>query len=75
MKLIKLSINGETLAMAQTVILTGDIKLNPDAQCLIMTTEILRNKLSYLVFNFISVNYNNKAPDCLKSRFVIGYNQ
>ena len=26
-------------------ILTGDIKLNPDAQCLIMTTEILRNKL------------------------------
>ena len=26
-------------------IMTGDIKLNPDAQCLIMTTEILRNKL------------------------------
>lgn len=26
-------------------ILTGDIKFNPDAQCLIMTTEILRNLL------------------------------
>jgi len=26
-------------------ILTGDIKLNPDADCIIMTTEILRNKL------------------------------
>jgi len=26
-------------------ILTGDIKMNPDAQCLIMTTEILRNLL------------------------------
>lgn len=24
-------------------ILTGDIKINPDAQCLIMTAEILRN--------------------------------
>ncbi len=26
-------------------ILTGDIKMNPDAQCIIMTTEILRNIL------------------------------
>lgn len=26
-------------------IMTGDIKMNPDAQCLIMTTEILRNIL------------------------------
>lgn len=26
-------------------ILTGDIKMNPDAPCLIMTTEILRNTL------------------------------
>ena len=26
-------------------IMTGDIKMNPDAQCLIMTTEILRNML------------------------------
>ena len=26
-------------------IMTGDIKLNPDAQCVIMTTEILRNSL------------------------------
>ena len=26
-------------------ILTGDIKFNPNAECLIMTTEILRNKL------------------------------
>ncbi len=28
-------------------ILTGDIKLNPDANIMIMTTEILRNKLDY----------------------------
>ena len=26
-------------------LLTGDIKCNPDAQCVIMTTEILRDKL------------------------------
>ena len=26
-------------------ILTGDIKLNPESKCLIMTTEILRNKI------------------------------
>ena len=26
-------------------IMTGDIKMNPDAQCIIMTTEILRNIL------------------------------
>ena len=26
-------------------ILTGDIKFNPDAQCVILTTEILRNML------------------------------
>jgi superfamily II RNA helicase len=26
-------------------IMTGDIKLNPDAQCVVMTTEILRNML------------------------------
>ena len=26
-------------------IMTGDIKMNPDAQCIIMTTEILRNML------------------------------
>lgn len=29
-------------------ILTGDIKFNPDAECIIMTTEILRNSLSLL---------------------------
>jgi len=28
-------------------IITGDIKFNPEAQCLIMTTEILRNLLYY----------------------------
>ena len=33
-------------------ILTGDVKLNPDAQCIIMTTEILRNKL-YKNSNFL----------------------
>jgi superfamily II RNA helicase len=46
-------------------ILTGDIKMNPDAPCLIMTTEILRNILyrhfqnqnhsSYLSSNLVSL--------------------
>lgn len=32
-------------------ILTGDIKFNPDADCVIMTTEILRNSLAQNEFN------------------------
>lgn len=40
-------------------ILTGDIKMNPDAQCIIMTTEILRNMLyknSSEIINTNSIN-------------------
>jgi len=36
-----------TFANCEIGILTGDIKLNPEADILIMTTEILRNKLDY----------------------------
>jgi superfamily II RNA helicase len=38
-------------------ILTGDIKMNPDAQCIIMTTEILRNML-YKENNKVSSSYS-----------------
>ncbi len=37
----------KTFADCEIGILTGDIKLNPEADILIMTTEILRNKLDY----------------------------
>ena len=45
-------------------IMTGDIKMNPDAQCIIMTTEILRNILyrennndpSYIISSSIDIN-------------------
>jgi len=37
-------------------ILTGDIKLNPDANILILTTEILRNKLDYEPDSFNDVH-------------------
>ena len=43
-------------------IITGDIKFNPDAQILIMTTEILRNLL-----------YNNKIED-VKNKLTIEIN-
>jgi superfamily II RNA helicase len=35
----------EKFGKDQIGIMTGDIKMNPDAQCIIMTTEILRNIL------------------------------
>jgi superfamily II RNA helicase len=37
-------------------IMTGDIKMNPDAQCIIMTTEILRNILYKNSTNLIDIN-------------------
>jgi superfamily II RNA helicase len=37
-------------------ILTGDIKFNPDAQCVIMTTEILRNILYQKESPHVSIN-------------------
>ena len=42
-------------------ILTGDIKFNPDAQCVIMTTEILRNILYQKESNHISIDEIDKV--------------
>jgi hypothetical protein len=41
-------------------LITGDIKTNPDADCLIMTTEILLNKL-YQIKSTNSVQYNSSV--------------
>lgn len=38
-------------------IMTGDIKMNPDAQCIIMTTEILRN----ILYKYHQKNMNNNT--------------
>lgn len=42
-------------------ILTGDIKFNPDAQCVIMTTEILRNILYQKESQHISIKEVDKV--------------
>ena len=42
-------------------ILTGDIKFNPDAQCVIMTTEILRNILYQKESSHISIDEIDKV--------------
>jgi len=42
-------------------ILTGDIKFNPDAQCVIMTTEILRNILYQKESNHINISEVDKV--------------
>ena len=42
-------------------ILTGDIKFNPDAQCVIMTTEILRNILYQKESQHISITEVDKV--------------
>jgi len=42
-------------------ILTGDIKFNPDAQCVIMTTEILRNILYQKESNHINIDEVDKV--------------
>lgn len=45
-----------TFANCEIGILTGDIKLNPEADILIMTTEILRNKLDYEQDSFSDIH-------------------
>ena len=42
-------------------ILTGDIKFNPDAQCVIMTTEILRNILYQKESQHVSIDEIDKV--------------
>ena len=42
-------------------ILTGDIKFNPDAQCVIMTTEILRNILYQKESQYINISEVDKV--------------
>ena len=46
----------KTFANYEIGILTGDIKLNPEAKILIMTTEILRNKLDYEKDSFADIH-------------------
>jgi len=46
----------KTFANYEIGILTGDIKLNPEADILIMTTEILRNKLDYEQDTFADIH-------------------
>lgn len=46
----------KTFANCEIGILTGDIKLNPEADILIMTTEILRNKLDYEPDSFADIH-------------------
>jgi len=46
----------KTFANCEIGILTGDIKLNPEAKILIMTTEILRNKLDYEQESFADIH-------------------
>jgi superfamily II RNA helicase len=46
----------KTFANSEIGILTGDIKLNPEADILIMTTEILRNKLDYEQDSFADIH-------------------
>jgi len=45
-----------TFGNCEIGILTGDIKLNPEANILIMTTEILRNKLDYEQDSFTDIH-------------------
>ena len=42
-------------------IMTGDIKMNPDAQCIIMTTEILRNILYKETINKTNTHQNQES--------------
>lgn len=46
----------KTFANSEIGILTGDIKLNPEANIIIMTTEILRNKLDYEQDSFADIH-------------------
>lgn len=57
-------------------ILTGDIKFNPEAQCLIMTTEILRNTLFQLENieniekNLSNTQENDESTTTLKEKLI-----
>lgn len=63
----------QTFASASVGILTGDVQINPEATCLIMTTEILRSMLykgadlirdvEYVIFD--EVHYVNDAEVCM----------
>ena len=46
----------KTFANSEIGILTGDIKLNPEANIVIMTTEILRNMLDYEPDSFADIH-------------------
>ncbi|KAH8835681.1 antiviral helicase [Flagelloscypha sp. PMI_526] len=49
----------QTFNSASVGILTGDVQINPDATCLIMTTEILRKTVEFVIFD--EVHYVNDA--------------
>lgn len=61
-------------------ILTGDVQINPEANCLIMTTEILRSMLykgadlirdvEFVIFD--EVHYVNDAEVCPLSSTTLG---
>lgn len=66
----------QTFSAATVGILTGDVQINPEASCLIMTTEILRSMLykgadlirdvEFVIFD--EVHYVNDAEVC---RFIL----
>jgi antiviral helicase SKI2 len=62
----------QTFSSSSVGILTGDVQINPEANCLIMTTEILRSMLykgadlirdvEFVIFD--EVHYVNDAEVC-----------
>lgn len=64
----------QTFSSSSVGILTGDVQINPEASCLIMTTEILRSMLykgadlirdvEFVVFD--EVHYVNDAEVCTR---------
>lgn len=62
----------QTFSASSVGILTGDVQINPEANCLIMTTEILRSMLykgadlirdvEFVIFD--EVHYVNDAEVC-----------
>lgn len=62
----------QTFSSSSVGILTGDVQINPEASCLIMTTEILRSMLykgadlirdvEFVIFD--EVHYVNDAEVC-----------
>lgn len=65
----------QTFSSSSVGILTGDVQINPEASCLIMTTEILRSMLykgadlirdvEFVIFD--EVHYVNDAEVCFSS--------